>query len=78
MPQSSLRAVILDLSGTLHIGDEPTRDAVAALARLRGAVPVRACSNTTKESRARLGMLLELGRPVRQELLLCRDWPGWG
>ncbi|KII86810.1 hypothetical protein PLICRDRAFT_269577 [Plicaturopsis crispa FD-325 SS-3] len=53
-----LRALLIDLSGTLHVGSTATPNAVSALARLRTAVPFRFCSNTSKEStsdlRARL------------------------
>uniref|UniRef100_UPI00358FDACA haloacid dehalogenase-like hydrolase domain-containing protein 2 n=1 Tax=Myxine glutinosa TaxID=7769 RepID=UPI00358FDACA len=46
-----LRAVFIDLSGTLHVEDAPVPGASVALARLReaGAV-VRFVTNTTKES----------------------------
>ncbi|KAJ1562540.1 Haloacid dehalogenase-like hydrolase domain-containing protein 2 [Cladochytrium tenue] len=52
---SPIRGVLVDLSGTLHIENLVTRDAVAALGRLRQAgLQVRFVSNTTKESSARL------------------------
>lgn len=45
------KTLLIDLSGTLHVGDEPTPGAAQALDRLRKAgVPFRLCSNTTKES----------------------------
>ncbi|EIN04251.1 hypothetical protein PUNSTDRAFT_55578 [Punctularia strigosozonata HHB-11173 SS5] len=51
----AIRAVLIDLSGTLHIGTSALPGAVAALQRLREArVPFRFCSNTSKESTADL------------------------
>jgi hypothetical protein len=45
-------ALLIDLSGTLHIGDVPTPSAPNAVQRLREArVPFRFCSNTSKESK---------------------------
>jgi ribonucleotide monophosphatase NagD (HAD superfamily) len=39
---AGLKAVLLDLSGTLHVGQTPTPGAVAALGRLRQAqLPLR-------------------------------------
>ncbi|KAF7984297.1 hypothetical protein HWV62_15263 [Athelia sp. TMB] len=48
----AIRALLIDLSGTLHIGSSPTPRAVAALQRLRSSrhIPFRFCSNTSKES----------------------------
>lgn len=55
-----LRALLVDLSGTLHVGDEPTPGAVHALGRLRAAnVPFRLCSNTSKESTESIRKRLE-------------------
>lgn len=48
-----IRALLIDLSGNLHIGSTPTPRAVDALKRLRyarPAIPFRFCSNTSKES----------------------------
>jgi ribonucleotide monophosphatase NagD (HAD superfamily) len=43
--------LLIDLSGTLHIGSNPTPGAVEALRKLRSAqIPFRFCSNTSKES----------------------------
>ncbi|KZO93215.1 hypothetical protein CALVIDRAFT_583388 [Calocera viscosa TUFC12733] len=48
---NGIKALLIDLSGTLHIGDDPTPNAAQALEKLREAgVPFRLCSNTTKES----------------------------
>ncbi|KAI8913721.1 HAD-like domain-containing protein [Entophlyctis helioformis] len=55
MSASRVRALLIDLSGTLHIDETPTPGAVAALARLRAAnVPIRFVTNTTKESVSKL------------------------
>ncbi|KAG8216382.1 HAD-like domain-containing protein, partial [Butyriboletus roseoflavus] len=46
-----IRALLVDISGTLLVGSSPTPGAVQALAKLRAAhVPFRLCSNTSKES----------------------------
>lgn len=43
------KAVLIDLAGVLHTGDQPLPGAVAALARLRAAgLPVRFLTNTTR------------------------------
>lgn len=49
--------LLIDLNGTCHVGDTPTKDAVKAIAMLREAqthsghrINIRFCSNTTKES----------------------------
>ncbi|KAF8838162.1 HAD-like protein [Paxillus ammoniavirescens] len=48
-----IRALLIDISGTLLIGSSPTPGAAWALSRLREArVPFRFCSNTSKESTA--------------------------
>ena len=58
-----VRAILLDLSGTLHVGSTPTPGAVAALDRLRkhnashtieASYPFKFCSNTSKEGRREL------------------------
>jgi ribonucleotide monophosphatase NagD (HAD superfamily) len=55
-----LRALLIDLSGTLHVGDNPFPDTSHALARLRAAgIPLRFCSNASKESTAALHSRLE-------------------
>ncbi|PWZ01631.1 hypothetical protein BCV70DRAFT_158296 [Testicularia cyperi] len=53
--------LLIDLNGTCHIGDTPTRDAVNAICKLRAfqkqdqhSLNIRFCSNTTKESSASL------------------------
>lgn len=51
-----LRALLVDLSGTLHIGSQPTRSAAEAIERLREAgILLRFVSNTSKESRTSHG-----------------------
>jgi ribonucleotide monophosphatase NagD (HAD superfamily) len=46
-----IRAILIDLSGTLHIGSSPTPNAVHAFQRLRDAdIPIRFCTNTSGES----------------------------
>lgn len=50
-----LRALLIDLSGTVHVGDAATPNAAQALDKLRKAgVALRFVSNTSKESRAGL------------------------
>ncbi|KAG2134874.1 HAD-like domain-containing protein [Suillus bovinus] len=46
-----IRALLIDISGTLMIGSTPTQQATQALAELRRSkFPYRFCSNTSKES----------------------------
>ena len=71
-PRPRLRALLIDLSGTLHIGDEPTPFAVSALRRLRDArqprIPIRFCSNTSKECTLDLrARLIGMGFEVRDD-----------
>ena len=71
MPRPPLLALLIDLSGTLHIGETPTPDAVRALARLRAShIAFRFCSNTSKQSTASLhASLLQLGFDIQREEL---------
>lgn len=49
--QAPIRALLIDISGTLLVGSSPTPGAAQALAKLRAArIPFRFCSNTSKES----------------------------
>jgi HAD superfamily hydrolase (TIGR01458 family) len=49
------KGVLLDLSGTVHIGAAPVPGAVAAVQRLeRAGVPVRFVTNTSRRTRSRL------------------------
>jgi len=46
-----ISALLIDVSGNLHVGSEPTPGAVGALQRLISmGFPFRLCSNTSKES----------------------------
>lgn len=46
-----ISALLIDLSGTLHIDKMPTKNSKEALQKLRLAnIPFRFCSNTSKES----------------------------
>ncbi|CAD5111869.1 DgyrCDS1135 [Dimorphilus gyrociliatus] len=58
-----LEAALIDLSGTLHIDNEPTRNAVSSLHRLReSGVKVKFVTNTTKESLSSLyNRLINIG-----------------
>lgn len=48
----TIRALLVDLSGTLHIGKEPTPGALEAFKKLQKAnIPFRLASNTTKENK---------------------------
>lgn len=51
-----IRAILIDLSGTLHVENTPTPNAVTSLATLRQQrnLEIRFVTNTTKESRASL------------------------
>jgi ribonucleotide monophosphatase NagD (HAD superfamily) len=64
-----IRAILIDLSGTLHIGSSPTPNAVDALKRLRSAeISFRFCSNTSKESTAELcNRLRKIGFDISSE-----------
>ncbi|XP_002067164.2 haloacid dehalogenase-like hydrolase domain-containing protein 2 [Drosophila willistoni] len=51
----SIKAALIDLSGTLHVEDEPTPNAIEALTKLRNAgVRVKFVTNTTKDSKTTL------------------------
>ncbi|WVQ78711.1 hypothetical protein IAT38_000798 [Cryptococcus sp. DSM 104549] len=67
-----LKALLIDLNGTLHVGSDPTPSAVEALQRLRAArIPFVFCSNSTKESSASLlGKLQKMGFEAKEEELL--------
>lgn len=63
MPSSQIRAVLIDLSGTLHVGDKPIAGAVDACRRLQSlGVPVKYLTNTSKtSSSALLKQLRDIG-----------------
>ncbi|KAF7433774.1 hypothetical protein PC9H_005739 [Pleurotus ostreatus] len=62
-----ITALLIDLSGTIHVGSQPTPGAVEAIAKLRDhGVPFRFCSNTSKESTAAAKWrLTQMGIEVR-------------
>lgn len=64
-----IQAALVDLNGTLHVGDAATPGAQAALQRLRDAgVAVRFVTNTTKDTVGNLLALVQgLGFAIRQE-----------
>ncbi len=50
-----IRALLIDVSGNLHVGSHATQNAVEAVHRLRvSGIPFRLCSNASKESTASL------------------------
>ncbi|ORY27451.1 HAD-like domain-containing protein [Naematelia encephala] len=63
MRSPRLKALLIDLNGTLHVGSSPTPQAVQAIIKLRKArLPFIFCSNSTKESTAHLlGRLRDMG-----------------
>ncbi|KAK8861516.1 TIGR01458 family HAD hydrolase [Kwoniella newhampshirensis] len=67
-----LKALLIDLNGTLHIGHDSTPNAVTAIDRLRAArIPFIFCSNSTKESSASLlKKLRDMGFRAEQEDLM--------
>lgn len=87
-----IRALLLDLSGTLHVGSTPTTHATHALAHLRthnaqhttARIPYRFCSNTSKEGRTELEHRLrtigfELNAPAADEVEQGRElWTSLG
>ncbi|KAJ6557665.1 HAD-like domain-containing protein [Mycena capillaripes] len=66
-PRPALRALLVDISGTLHVGSTPTPRAVDAFRRLQDSgVAYRLCSNTSKESTSDVSARLrELGFEVK-------------
>ncbi|KAJ6609494.1 HAD-like domain-containing protein [Mycena sp. CBHHK59/15] len=62
----AMRGVLIDISGTLHVGSTRIPRAAAALRRLQASgIPYHLCSNTSKEStRAVVARLQELGFDV--------------
>uniref|UniRef100_A0A182NPE3 Haloacid dehalogenase-like hydrolase domain-containing protein 2 n=1 Tax=Anopheles dirus TaxID=7168 RepID=A0A182NPE3_9DIPT len=66
MANRRVKLALIDLSGTLHVDDQPTEGAVEALKRLRQhGVQVKFVTNTTKES---VGSLVERLRKIGFEL----------
>lgn len=59
-PTRRPRAVLIDLAGVLHVGDDAIPGAVDALARLRAAnLPLRFLTNTTRTPRDRIAAKLQ-------------------
>ncbi|KAH8996692.1 HAD-like domain-containing protein [Lactarius akahatsu] len=55
IPRPAIRALLIDLSGTVHVATQPTPGSPDAIQRLRASsMPFRFCSNTSKESTAAL------------------------
>ena len=55
MSLSSIRALLIDLSGTIHVENEVIPGAVEAVKRLRDAkVPIKFVTNTTKVCELRM------------------------
>ncbi|KAI9592095.1 Haloacid dehalogenase-like hydrolase domain-containing protein 2 [Syncephalis fuscata] len=55
-----LHGLLIDLSGTLHVGDHAIAGAIEAVERLRASgIPFRFCTNTTKESATSLVQRLQ-------------------
>jgi len=71
-----IKGVLIDLSGTLHLGAEPIPGAAAAVERLaRSGLAVRFATNTSRTTRSRLHIQLEemgLALPVEQILTAPR------
>ncbi|KAH9067864.1 HAD-like domain-containing protein [Lactarius vividus] len=54
-PRPPIRALLIDLSGTVHVATQPTPGSPDVIQRLRASsIPFRFCSNTSKESTAAL------------------------
>ncbi|XP_067005109.2 haloacid dehalogenase-like hydrolase domain-containing protein 2 [Anabrus simplex] len=71
-----IKAVLIDLSGTLHIDDTAIPGAVDALKRLRKTnIPVKFVTNTTKESRRFLHeRLVGLGFEIKPDEIWSSLW----
>ncbi|XP_055873339.1 haloacid dehalogenase-like hydrolase domain-containing protein 2 isoform X3 [Biomphalaria glabrata] len=66
---NQIKAILIDLSGTLHIEDDPTPNALEALARLqaRSEIQIKFVTNTTKESKCfLLNRLTQIGFKVQE------------
>ncbi|KAF9942688.1 hypothetical protein BGZ67_000503 [Mortierella alpina] len=76
----TIRGVLIDVSGTVHVGDKVIPGAIQALDRLRASgIPFRFCTNTTQSSGETLARSLRnLGFNVKREeiftsLSACRQ-----
>jgi ribonucleotide monophosphatase NagD (HAD superfamily) len=64
MNRPKIRAALIDLSGTLHVGDTPIPGAVEAMHRLCSRIPTLLLTNTTKISSSSLQRQVdEMGFP---------------
>lgn len=76
-----IKALLIDISGTLHVGAKQTKDAVGALRRLRASqIPFKLCSNSSKESTQHLiARLHKLGFEVNDSRNESREvWTSVG
>ena len=65
----NIKGVLIDISGTLHIEENPTRDAVQALERLRqSGIAVKFITNGTRKSKSGLhDKLIRLGFDIKYD-----------
>jgi hypothetical protein len=50
-PRPAIRGILIDLSGTIHVGTQPIPGSIRVIQRLRASsIPFRFCSNTSKHS----------------------------
>jgi phospholysine phosphohistidine inorganic pyrophosphate phosphatase len=69
--QSTAPALLLDIDGVLHVGDEPIVGAIDALADLRELAGIRLVTNTTSKSRGQIvNHLRQLGFQVATDEVL--------
>ncbi|RGB38275.1 Haloacid dehalogenase-like hydrolase domain-containing protein 2 [Rhizophagus diaphanus] len=75
-----IRGVLIDLSGTIYVGDKACEGAVAGLKKLRqSGIPFRFCTNTTTQSVEKLkNKLINLGFEVHKNeiftsVIACRN-----
>jgi len=80
MSSQPIRALLIDLSGTLHIESTPLPGAIQALERLRASgIPFRFCSNTSKESTSSLCQKLRrIGFDIPLEVERKEVWTSVG
>lgn len=80
MSSQPIRALLIDLSGTLHAESTPLPGAIQALQRLRASgIPFRFCSNTSKESTSSLCQKLrQIGFDIPQETQHREVWTSVG
>ncbi|KAF9646592.1 hypothetical protein BDM02DRAFT_3099639 [Thelephora ganbajun] len=80
MSSQPIRALLIDLSGTLHTESTPLPGAIQALQRLRASsIPFRFCSNTSKESTSSLcRKLRRIGFDIPSETERKEVWTSVG